>query len=225
MFENLTQRLSGAFGALRGKRTLDEENVEEGLRTVRTALLEADVHFQVARDFVEDVRGKVLGAELVRGVDPSEQFVHAVHGALVELMGPEGARLTFARTPPTVPSECTSSSHVLDIALQELDRQRPLDMQGDSHKPISVRVPPSTTAASGIPPSGRDPSKEIPESRTPTSDGPEASSLAPSALASGTTPISARGSTGTPEHEQPESADVVAISTMVETTRCRCILS
>src|SRR6185436_6974959 len=65
VFETLSERLGSAFAALRGKRELTAENVEEGLQAVRTALLEADVHFQVARDLVERVRVSVLGAKAV----------------------------------------------------------------------------------------------------------------------------------------------------------------
>ncbi|MFT5688687.1 MAG: signal recognition particle subunit SRP54, partial [Planctomycetota bacterium] len=102
MFESLTQKLSGAFQSLRGQRELNEKNIDEGLRSVRTALLEADVHFQLARDFVDAVRKRVVGAEVIKGVDPSQQFVGAVHDQLVELMGPEDARLDFAKNGPTV---------------------------------------------------------------------------------------------------------------------------
>ena len=91
MFETLTQRLGDAFSSLRGKKELNEENVEEGLRTVRAALLEADVHFAVTRGFLDRVRAEILGERLLKGVDPSEQFVHAIHTALVDLMGPEDA--------------------------------------------------------------------------------------------------------------------------------------
>ena len=87
MFENLTNRLSSAFSSLRGKKELTPENVEEGLEAVRAALLEGDVHFRVARDLVDRVRTRVLGKELLKGVEPSQQFVHAVHTELVELMG------------------------------------------------------------------------------------------------------------------------------------------
>ena len=67
MFETLTERLSAAFSGLRGGAELTEENIEEGLRAVRAALLEADVHFQVARDFAERVRARVVGASAMRG--------------------------------------------------------------------------------------------------------------------------------------------------------------
>src|SRR6185503_11190271 len=78
VFETLSERLGSAFAALRGKRELSDQNIEEGLQAVRAALLEADVHFQVARDLVERVRTSVVGQQALKGVDPSQQFVHAV---------------------------------------------------------------------------------------------------------------------------------------------------
>lgn len=102
MFETLTKRLTGSFSFLRGSKELTEDNVAEGLKQVRQALLEADVHFQVARRFTDSVRERALGADRLPGVDASNQFVHAVHQELVELMGPEDARLPVAKQGPTV---------------------------------------------------------------------------------------------------------------------------
>jgi len=104
MLEGLTQRLGSAFGLFKGQRELTEDNISEGLQSVRSALLEADVHFKVARDFVERVRERALGAARLAdaNVSASDQFVHAVHRELVELMGPEDARLEFASKGPTV---------------------------------------------------------------------------------------------------------------------------
>ena len=79
MFESLSDRLSGVFRSFGGRGQLTEENVREGLREVRLALLEADVNFRVARDFVESVREKCLGQELLRGVNPAQQVVKIVH--------------------------------------------------------------------------------------------------------------------------------------------------
>src|SRR5688572_15564548 len=102
MFESLTERLSRSFGFFRNKKELTEENIDEGLQEVRAALLEADVNFQVTRDFLARVRARALGEQRIGAVAASDQFVHAVHGELVALMGPEDARLTFAKTGPTV---------------------------------------------------------------------------------------------------------------------------
>jgi signal recognition particle subunit SRP54 len=145
VFETLSQRLGSAFAALRGTRELSEQNIEEGLQAVRTALLEADVHFQVARDLVERVRASVLGAKTLAGVEPSQQFVHAVHRALVELMGPEDASLTFAKQPPTVillaglqGSGKTTTCAKLAKLLREKHQKRPLLVAADIKRPAAV---------------------------------------------------------------------------------------
>jgi len=145
LFETLTQRLGSAFASLRGKRELTDQNVEEGLEAVRAALLEADVHFQVARDLVERVRGSVLGQAQLKGVEPSQQFVHAVHRALVEFMGPEDARLAFAKAPPTVilmaglqGSGKTTTTAKLAKLLREKHSLRPLLVAADIKRPAAV---------------------------------------------------------------------------------------
>ena len=146
MFETLTKRLSGALSSLRGARELNESNVEEGLRAVRSALLEADVHFQVARDFVARVRESVLGAEVLEGVDPSQQFVHAVNQALVDFMGPEDGRLTFAKKPPSVilmaglqGAGKTTTCGKLAKHLREKHDKNPLLVAADIKRPAAVQ--------------------------------------------------------------------------------------
>ena len=145
MFETLSERLGSVFAALSGKRELTEQNIEEGLQSVRTALLEADVHFQVARDLVEKVRASVIGAQTVKGVEPSQQFVHAVHRALVDFMGPEDARLAFAKQPPTVillaglqGSGKTTTCAKLAKYLREKHQHRPLLVAADIKRPAAV---------------------------------------------------------------------------------------
>ena len=102
MFETLTERLTGSFSFFKNKKELTEANIDEGLAAVRQALLEADVHFKLAREFTERVKERALGEQRLRDVAASDQFVHAVHAELVELMGPEDATLAVAKTGPTV---------------------------------------------------------------------------------------------------------------------------
>ena len=90
MFDALTSRLSEVFDRLRGRGTLSEENVSDALREVRRALLEADVNVRVARSFIERVKQRAMGEEVIRGVDPGQQMVRAVHDELVLLLGGEG---------------------------------------------------------------------------------------------------------------------------------------
>ena len=102
MFETLTERLGSSFSFFKSKKELTEANIDEGLAAVRQALLEADVHFKLARDFTDRVKTRALGEGRLKGVEASDQFVHAVHAELVELMGPEDATLEVAKSGPTV---------------------------------------------------------------------------------------------------------------------------
>ena len=144
MFESLTKRLSSAFSAFRGAKELTAENVDEGLREVRTALLEADVHFKVARDFTDRVRARVLGTTQLAGVDPSEQFVHACNEELVELMGPEDARLDLAGSPCVVllaglqGAGKTTTCAKLAKRLRDEHQRRPLLVAADIKRPAAV---------------------------------------------------------------------------------------
>lgn len=102
MFEELSQRLEEAVRGLRGQASISENNIDAALRDVRRALLEADVSLPVVKDFVDEVRQTALGAEVVRGVSPDQQFIQIVHDQLVQVMGGGQAPLARAATPPTV---------------------------------------------------------------------------------------------------------------------------
>lgn len=145
MFESLTKRLTQSFAGLRGRRELTADNIEEGLSAVRTALLEADVHFDLATEFTERVSARALGAERLKGVDASDQFVHAVHRELVELMGPEDATLEFAKHGPTViliaglqGSGKTTTCAKLALHLRDKHAKRPLLVAADVKRPAAV---------------------------------------------------------------------------------------
>ncbi len=92
MFENLTEKLDGIFKKLKSRGRLDEENVKDSLKEIRMALLEADVNFRVVKDFVEDVRAKAVGQEVLESLTPGQQVVKIVHDRLVELMGGAGSQ-------------------------------------------------------------------------------------------------------------------------------------
>ena len=89
MFDRLTSRLQAAFRNLRGVGQLSEKNVQDALREVRLALLEADVHYATAKDFIERVKAKSLGATVLAGVAPGQQIIKAIHDELVALLGGE----------------------------------------------------------------------------------------------------------------------------------------
>ncbi len=102
MFDNLSEKFSDAFRSLRGKNKISEENVEETLKSVKTALLEADVNFKVVKEFVEKVKSEALGEKVLRGVEPGQQFVKIMHDELSALMGGENSELNLKR-PPVIP--------------------------------------------------------------------------------------------------------------------------
>lgn len=87
MFDNLTQRLSGVMKTLRGEARLTESNVQDALREVRMALLEADVALPVVRDFIASVKEKALGQEVVGSLTPGQALVGVVHREMTALMG------------------------------------------------------------------------------------------------------------------------------------------
>ncbi len=102
MFDNLSEKFSDAFRSLRGKNKISEENIEETLKAVKTALLEADVNFKVVKEFVEKVKTEALGEKVLRGVEPGQQFVKIMHDELANLMGKENEGLNVNR-PPVMP--------------------------------------------------------------------------------------------------------------------------
>jgi signal recognition particle subunit SRP54 len=102
LFDALTDRLSSVFDRLGGKGVLSEKDVDEALREVRVALLEADVNFKVVRAFVDRVREKAIGQDVLKSLTPAQQVVKVVHDELVELLGGSGHRLATAPHPPTI---------------------------------------------------------------------------------------------------------------------------
>ncbi len=102
MFENLQEKLQRAFKTLRGQATLTEENIDEALREIRLALLEADVNFKVVKQLIDQIRAKAVGQEVLTALSPGEQVIKIVRDELVELLGKDTARMKFASQPPTV---------------------------------------------------------------------------------------------------------------------------
>ena len=102
MFENLSDKLQRAFKDLRGQGTLTDENINDALRQIRTALLEADVNLTIAREVVEHIKAKALGAEVATALSPSEQIVKIVRDELMDVLGHDTAKFKFAPQPPTV---------------------------------------------------------------------------------------------------------------------------
>ncbi len=98
MFDNLSDRFAGAFKNITGKGSISESNIEDTLKEVRTALLEADVNFKVVKEFVATVKEKAIGQKVVRGVNPSEQFIKIMHDELASLMGEAHVELPLTKS-------------------------------------------------------------------------------------------------------------------------------
>lgn len=102
MFDTLSEKFSNAFKYIQGKSKISEENIEETLKEVRTALLEADVNFKVVKEFVNAVKEKALGEKVIKGVNPGEQFVKIMHDELAKIMGDANEEINLER-PGIVP--------------------------------------------------------------------------------------------------------------------------
>src|ERR1700761_1913846 len=102
MFENLSEKLQRAFKNLRGQGTISEENMQEALREIRVALLEADVNLNVVKELIEHIREKAVGQEVLTALSPTEQVVKIIRDELMAVLGKDTARFQFASRPPTI---------------------------------------------------------------------------------------------------------------------------
>ncbi|MEJ7640276.1 MAG: signal recognition particle protein [Singulisphaera sp.] len=157
MFDDLQKRLSTAFGRFRARGLLTEANIKEGLREVRTALLEADVNYQVVQDFMARVTERSVGTQLLKSVRPEQQIVKIVHDELIELMGPTDASVRFEKTGPTVVMLCglqgsgkTTTCGKLARLLASQGRQ-PLLVAADLQRPAAVEQLKVIGAQLGVP--------------------------------------------------------------------------
>jgi len=157
MLDSLTSRLTGILDRLRGYGRLTEENIQEALREVRVALLEADVNFKVAKGFVDRVRVKAVGQDVLQSLTPGQQVVKVVRDELVELLGGSAHRLAMAPHPPTVimlvglqGSGKTTSAAKLARHFQK-QGQHPLLAAADVYRPAAVDQLKTLGAQLGIP--------------------------------------------------------------------------
>ncbi len=145
VFENLSSKLQTVFKKLRGQGRLTEKNIEEAMREVRLALLEADVNYKVVKDFVNKVKEKAVGQEVLNSLTPAQQVIKVVSDALTELMGVKEERLTFADNPPTVimlvglqGAGKTSTAGKLAGMLKKQGK-RPLLVAADIYRPAAIK--------------------------------------------------------------------------------------
>ena len=101
-FDSLSERLNNAFRQIRGKAKLNDNNMEEMLKEVRIALLEADVNYNIVKDFLEKIREKARGEEVLRSVEPGQQLVKIIHDEIVQLLGDKEALIDWQKDGLTV---------------------------------------------------------------------------------------------------------------------------
>ena len=160
MLDSLSTRLQAIFDKLGGRGRLSEENIQEALREVRVALLEADVNFKVVRAFVDRVRTRAVGQDVLASLTPAQQVVKVVHGELVELLGGSGHRLAMASHPPTVimlmglqgSGKTTTAAKLARLYTKQ--GQHPLLAAADTQRPAAMEQLRTLGAQIGVPVTG-----------------------------------------------------------------------
>src|SRR3954465_8797435 len=144
MFDDLQKRLSSAFGRFRARGILTEANIKDGLREVRTALLEADVNLQVVKEFMDRVGERAVGQQLIKSVRPEQQIVKIVHDELIELMGEVDPSVRFEKAGPTVIMLCGLQGSGKTTTCGKLARllatqgRKPLLVAADLQRPAAI---------------------------------------------------------------------------------------
>jgi signal recognition particle subunit SRP54 len=144
VFDTLADKLQSALGDLKGRGTLDEDTIARAMREVRLALLEADVNFDVVKQFVEQVRERALGADVQKSLTPGQQVVKIVHEELTELMGSGSSQIAFSPRPPTTillaglqGSGKTTTAGKLALLLKN-DGRKPALVAADLQRPAAI---------------------------------------------------------------------------------------
>ena len=167
MFDRLSERFDAIFKQLRGQGRLTEKNIDEAMREIRRALLEADVNFQVAKEFIRQVKERAVGQEVLRSLTPGQQVIRIVHDELVELLGSTTNPLRLADRPPTVVmlvglQGCGKTTVAGKLGLHFKSQGRPtLLVAADMYRPAAVEQLQTLGASIDLPvfsrPPGTDP--------------------------------------------------------------------
>ena len=145
MFDNLSDRLNNVFRDLRGHGKLSDENIQDALKEVRMALLEADVNFKVVKEFIATVKDKAVGTEVVQTISPGQQVIKVVHDELVDLLGGESVALDFSGKGPSVilmvglqgSGKTTTSGKLAKLLIKQ--GRRPYLVPADVYRPAAIK--------------------------------------------------------------------------------------
>lgn len=145
MFEGISEKLSSTLKKIRGYGKLSENNIQDVLREVRLSLLEADVNFKVVKDFIEAVKNRALGQEVIESLTPGQQFIKIVHEELVRILGEESSDLDLRATPPVAimlvglqGSGKTTTAAKLAKLLKENLKRKPYLVPADVYRPAAI---------------------------------------------------------------------------------------
>jgi signal recognition particle subunit SRP54 len=145
MFEGISEKLSHTLKKVRGYGKLSEQNIQDAIREVRLNLLEADVHFKVVRDFIESVKARALGQEVLQSLTPGQQFIKIVYEELVRILGEHSSELDLRTTPPVIVmlvglqgSGKTTSIAKLAKTLKEKLKRNPYLVPADVYRPAAI---------------------------------------------------------------------------------------
>jgi signal recognition particle subunit SRP54 len=145
MFESLTDKLELTFKKLRGQGKIRENNIDDALRDVRLALLEADVHFKVVKSFLEAIKTKALGQDVLASLSPEQQFIKIVHEELTALLGGEHVELELKGVPPQIimlvglqGSGKTTTVAKLALHLKNEKKRKPYLVPADIYRPAAI---------------------------------------------------------------------------------------
>ena len=156
-FEGLSGRLSEVFKKLKGRGKVKESDIKEVMREVRMALLEADVNYKVAKDFVASVSEKAMGSEVLESLTPAQQIIKIVNDELTELMGSTNARITFSSKLPTIIMMCGlqgagKTTHCAKLARYfKQSGNRPLLAACDVYRPAAIQQLQIVGEQAGVP--------------------------------------------------------------------------
>lgn len=144
MFENLSDRILGSIKKLKGHNQISESNIEDTLKEIRMSLLEADVNFKVVKSFIDRVKAKALGAEVIHGVNPGQQFVKVVHDELIQTLGGQKVELDLKKNPSVIfmvglqGAGKTTSSAKLALHLRKTFSKKVGLIPADIYRPAAI---------------------------------------------------------------------------------------